>query len=282
MINKQTEILQKRQLTRNFKLFILTSLLLSIILPKSAFALDDSAPLIDQIIIRGNKYFSEDKIKDQMSLERNRWYNFLKKKRFYGWKLRQDQITIENYYRTHGFLDASAKLTHLIQDKKGAMVFVEIYEGIQTKLQSVRAKGGQEQFKRRTQKLINTLKVGSPLNPAKLNVVAFDIKTIYANKGHPYAEIKTLITKTKDKTFAEVVFEIDPKEEARFGEISFKGLKRTRKEVAQRELTIKEGELYSRAKIIDSQQRAYRSGLSVMSVWKQKILKRDPKDQILF
>jgi len=47
----------------------------------------------------------------------------------------------------------------------------------------------------------------------------------------------------------------------RFGDISVEGLSRTHEKVARRELTIKSGEIYSREKILDSEQRAYSTGL---------------------
>jgi len=240
-------------------LFLLFSVV--IILPDSAVALDDSAPLVGDVVVKGNQHFSEEKIKDQMSLKTNRWYNFVKKQRFYHWKLRRDQASIESFYRSQGFLEAVAAVTHLVQEENKAMIFVDVHEGIQTFIDSVMNRGGREEFGPKTRKLTNTVKPGSPLNPSKLDQVAFDIKTIYANNGYPYAEIKTQLNKTEDRKSARVIYEIDPGHKATFGEVSFRGLNLTRQKVAQRELTVKQGEVYSRAKIIDSQQRVYSTGL---------------------
>ncbi|NIM99480.1 MAG: hypothetical protein GTO24_15840, partial [candidate division Zixibacteria bacterium] len=46
-----------------------------------------------------------------------------------------------------------------------------------------------------------------------------------------------------------------------FGKVTYHGLRLTKQHVAQRELTTKEGDLYSREKIMDSQQRIYSTGL---------------------
>ncbi len=260
---------QDRVQRKNLKIreFILLPLLpvlftwICIILPEPTFAIDNTALVVEDIVIRGNDYFSADKIKEQMSIKINRWYNFLKKKRFYGWKLRQDQDAIENLYHNQGFLEAQVQTTHIVQDKKIATVFVDIFEGVQTKIKGVKVEKGREEFEKKTRKYIQELKLDFPLNRAKLDQVAFNVKTIYANNGYPYAEIIIQINKTEDKKSADVIFQIDPKEEARFGEIFFKGLNITQEDKAKRELTIKKGDLYSRAKIIDSQQRVYSTGL---------------------
>ena len=261
MGNFQHSMLYKNSKIKSLISLSVLFLLLWIILPRPTSAIDNSAPVVEDIIIRGNEYFSADKIKDQMTISKNKWYNFLKRRKFYGWKLRQDQDAIEIFYNNHGFLDAQVQTTHIVGDKNNATVYVDIIEGIQTRLISVKTEGGKKDFASKIRKFVRELKLNSPMNPLKLEETAFHIKTIYANNGYPYAEIITQIYKSEDKKDADVVFKIDPKKEARFGEVFFKGLHITQKKKVQRELTVKPGELYSRAKIIDSQQRVYSTGL---------------------
>lgn len=261
MRNTQAKSAKKDSCFAKFKLLFLLLFLTCIILPESATALGSSASLVGDVIIKGNVHFSEGKIKDQMSLKTNRWYHFVKKQRFYGWKLRQDRVNIESFYYSAGFLDVTVTATHLIQERNKAMVFVDIHEGVRTYVQSITIKGGKEEFGAKTRKLIGKVKPGSPLNPSKLDQIAFNIKSVYANNGYPYAEINIHLNKTADKKSAEIIYQIDPGQEARFGQVSFKGLNLTQEKVAKRELTIEQGELYSRARIIDSQQRAYSTGL---------------------
>jgi outer membrane protein insertion porin family len=60
---------------------------------------------------------------------------------------------------------------------------------------------------------------------------------------------------------ATVTFSINPGELARFGRVEIVGLDKTHDHVASREITFKEGEIYRRRKIIDSQQYLYSTGL---------------------
>lgn len=261
MRDTQSKSIKKGSFSRKFRFLFLLAFLVYIILANSAAALDDRAPLVGDIIIKGNVHLSKEKIKDQMSLKTNRWYNFVKKQRFYGWKLKQDRANVESFYRSEGFLDVTVTATHLAQEGNKATVFVEIHEDVRTFVQSITIQGGKEEFGAKTRKLISKVKPGSAVNPSKLDQIAFDIKSVYANNGYPYAEISVRLNKTADKESADVVYQIDPGQEARFGQVSFKGLNLTQEKVAKRELTIKQGELYSRARIIDSQQRAYSTGL---------------------
>jgi outer membrane protein insertion porin family len=217
------------------------------------------AGVIHKIEVEGNNFFSTSKIKDQMILKENKWFNIFKKRRFSPKKAEMDQFAIDSLYHVNGFLDAECKIEG-VEEKKNK-VMVDIKEGIQTKLSHISSSGGLPEFEEKVKKEIKILKIGDPFNQVKLNEVAFNIKTVYANNGYPYADIRMLVTPSEDKSQAEVTFKIDEDKKVYFGEVSYKGLKRTKENVAKRELTIKKGEVYSRAKIIDSEQRLFSTEL---------------------
>jgi outer membrane protein insertion porin family len=219
------------------------------------------AGIIHKIEVEGNSFFSVNKIKDQMTLKENKWFNIFKKRRFSPKKAEMDQFAIDSLYHVNGFLDAECKIEGVEEKKNKVMVMVSIKEGIQTKLSHISSSGGLPEFEEKVKKEIKILKGGDPFNQVKLNEVAFNIKTVYANNGYPYADIRMLVTMSQDKTEADLTFKIDEDKKVYFGEVSYKGLKRTKENVAKRELTIKKGEVYSRAKIIDSEQRLFSTGL---------------------
>jgi outer membrane protein insertion porin family len=217
--------------------------------------------IIDRIEIEGNAFFSSGKIKDQMALKENRWFNIFKKRRFSRKKAVRDQFAIDSLYHVTGFLEAECKIERVEKENNRVMVTVRIKEGVQTKFSKISVSGGLAEFEKRVRKEMKILKVGGPFNRVKLNEVAFNIKTIYANNGYPYADIQMFLTMSEDKRQAEVIFKINEDKKVFFGEVFCKGLKRTKERVAKRELTIKKGEVYSRVKIIDSEQRVFSSGL---------------------
>jgi outer membrane protein insertion porin family len=217
--------------------------------------------IIDKIEVRGNSSFSAGKIKDQMTLRENRWFNVFKKRRFSSKRAEMDQSTIRSLYQTNGFLEVECEIEAVEKENDRVLVAVRIREGVQTRLGKVSLAGGLAEFKGKVQKVMKILKTGDPLDPGKLNEAAFGIKTVYANNGYPYADIQSLITMSEDKKQAEVNFTVNEDKKVFFGEVSYKGLKWTKERIAKRELTIKKGEVYSRAKIIDSEQRVYSTEL---------------------
>lgn len=217
--------------------------------------------IIDKIEVTGNAFFSSGRIKDQMTLKEDRWFNVFKKRRFSSKKAEMDQSAIYSLYQVNGFLEAECKIERVEKEKNRVVVMVRIQEGVQTKLSKISLSGGLGEFEGKVRKEMVILKIGEPFNRVKLNEVAFNIKTVYANNGYPYADIQTLITVSEDKRQAEVTFEVNEDKKVFFGEVSCKGLKRTKERIAKRELTIKKGEVYSRAKIIDSEQRVFSTEL---------------------
>jgi outer membrane protein insertion porin family len=244
-----------------FLLFTITAFE-SVYLPSKASAENSvKGGIIDTIEVKGNAFFSVAKIKDQMTLKENRWFNLFKKRKFSGKKAELDQFSVDSLYHVHGFLEAKCKIEATKIKENRVVVAVIIEEGIQTKFGKISTSGGLAEFEGKVGKEIKILKMGDPFNRVKLNEVAFNIKTVYANNGYPYADINMLVTTSEDSTQAEVTFEIDEDKKVFFGDISYKGLRRTKEKVAERELTIKKGEVYSRAKIIDSEQRVFSTGL---------------------
>jgi outer membrane protein insertion porin family len=218
-------------------------------------------PVIKRIEVSGNTFFSSKKIKKEMSLKENKWLNLFKNQRFYRWKLENDQFTIDTLYQTNGFLQAKTRIDYQFDAESKVSLKVIIYEGVQTRIKGISLSGGLESLSDKEKKVLDMLKSGEPLNLLKLDKVAFNLKTIYANNGYPYSQVKIEIEMSEDSTSAQVNFSLEPGKLVKFGEISFEGLSRTDEKVARRELVIKQGEIYSREKILDSEQREYSTGL---------------------
>ncbi len=245
-----------------YTIFLLTiTAFESFSLPSQASAYDSAkGSIIDKIQVQGNTYFTKGKIKDQMTLKENKWFNVFKKRRYSPKKAEMDQYAIDSLYHVNGFLEAKSKIEPVEEENKRVVV-VNIKEGVQTKLSRISLSGGLAEFEGKVTKEMKILKTGDPFNRVKLNEAAFNVKTVYANNGYPYADIQMLVTMSEDKREAEVTFEINEDKKVFFGEVFCKGLKRTKEKVAKREVTIKKGEVYSRAKIIDSEQRVFSTEL---------------------
>ncbi|MCK4404136.1 MAG: hypothetical protein KAW02_03510, partial [candidate division Zixibacteria bacterium] len=232
-------------------------------------------PIIEKIIVGGNRYFSDGKIKDQMSLKQNKWYNLFKKRRFSLKRAELDQASINSLYNMHGFLEAKCEI-NAEKKKNSCLVKVKIKEGPQTKLGNIILQGGLPEFEEKAKKEMKSLKRDEPFNWTKLYGVAFNIKTICANNGYPYADVQILVSETEERFISDVTFKVGDDKKVFFGKVAYEGLNLTKQNVASRELTIKEGEVYSREKIMDSQQRVYSTRLFSYITLKAKNVEQKP------
>jgi outer membrane protein insertion porin family len=250
----------------SFKIALYSMALIAILYPfkgdiLSAAQTGFDKPSIKKIEVSGNQFYSDKKIKKEMSLKENRWYNLFKKQRFYRWKLENDRYAVDSLYHTHGFLQARTTIEYRMDKENKVTLQVNIYEGIQARIKSIKSSGGLENLARKERKTLETVKAGEELNLSELEQVAFQLKTVYANNGHPYCDVKTQVDMNQDSTWAEVNFSLSPDKVVRFGGIFFEGLSLTDEKVARRELLIKKNDIYSREKILESEQRVYSTGL---------------------
>ena len=245
-------------------------------LAATAQAGNRNKPIIEKITVVGNTHFSDNKIKDQMGLKEDRWYRLFKKRRFSLKKAELDKASIDSLYHVNGFLEAESEISAEQKKKNSCVVKVTIKEGYQTRLGSIILKGVLPQFEEKTRKEMRLLKSGEPFNWTKLYDVRFNIGTIYANNGYPYAEVQILVSEGENKYIQDVTLQVDAQKEVFFGNVTYEGLKLTRGNVARRELTIKEGEVYSREKIVDSRQRLYSTGLFRYITLKAKDVEQKP------
>ncbi|MGB2770375.1 MAG: outer membrane protein assembly factor BamA [Candidatus Zixiibacteriota bacterium] len=245
-------------------------------LTATAQADNRNKPIIEEIAIEGNTYFSDGKIKDQMGLKENRWYTLFKKRRFSLKKAELDQASIDSLYHVNGFLEAESEISAEEKKKNSCVVKVTIKEGYQTRLGNVILKGGLPQFEEKTRKEMKPLKSGEPFNWTKLYDVRFNIGTIYANNGYPYADVQILVSEGENRHVQDVTLQVSAQKEVFFGKVTYEGLKLTKENVARRELTIKEGEVYSRERIVDSRQRLYSTGLFSYITLKAEDIEQKP------
>ncbi|MGB8658659.1 MAG: outer membrane protein assembly factor BamA [Candidatus Zixiibacteriota bacterium] len=256
----------------------LTNILVAwLLLSLPALASNQKKPIIEKIAVGGNNYFSEDKIKDQMSLKENRWYNLLGKRRYNPKKAELDQASIDSLYHVNGFLAADCQISAAPRKEQSCVVEVQIKEGVQIRLGSVALEGGLPELEEKTRKELKPLNPGTPFNWTRLYGTVFNIKSIYANNAYPYAEVQILLPERTDSSVQNVTFKVSQDKKVYFGKMSFEGLKLTREKVARRELTIKEGEPYSREKIMDSQQRIFSTGLFSYLTLKAKDVEQKPE-----
>ena len=189
----------------------------------------------------------------------------LKGKLFSPARYREAQVLadldkLQGIYRAVGYLDAVVDRPEIAfgEKRRTVRVIIRIDEGERTFVRSVSV-AGNELFVSDELTSAVQLEPGAPFNPALLFSDAYRIYTRYADVGQPYAKVVPDSQLVADS--ADVSFTIDEGPIAHVGSIRLVGNTRTLGKAIERELLIREGDVFSRRKILESQARLYRTGL---------------------
>lgn len=246
-----------------------------IILSGSVYSIDKSylrwrnqKPQIDSISINGNQAFTKSEIKDRMySREYSWWRDNIKNERSIRLQresIGRDTLEIKYLYYTNGYLNVQVReeIVPLVSyDSASAMVWVNISEGQQFLFGKKTVNGDYtSEFYTNLYKIAQKLKEGVPANPLEIKMAEFEMKTYLANNGYPYAKISSTVDTTSNPPYTDIAFTLNTDSLVRFGEVRIEGDKYYPDAVAMRELKVKEGEIYKRKEIIESQKRLYESG----------------------
>lgn len=99
------------------------------------------------------------------------------------------------------------------------------------------------------------LAVGSPLSTEALENGRTKVLEHYQDRGFAYAEVKTTIEPSADKTRARVRFSIQERDPVTISDVVVRGAKRTRESLIVERVTMKRGSLYSKRGVRLSEER---------------------------
>ncbi|NLI15509.1 MAG: BamA/TamA family outer membrane protein [candidate division Zixibacteria bacterium] len=249
----------------NFRLFFI--IILVIILAGGADARKFSyrRQLIKKVEIEGNRNFSDNQIKPLMLTKANHWYNIFSRHRLSRLNVETDAIYIKRFYAQRGYLFASveAAADYYKDDSSKAVVKFQIDEGKLVYVDSVKVEGGRESINSHVPKLLEKIVVREPVNNDAVVAAAQRIRDLYADYGYPLATVRHFYNYSSDSTRADIAFQIAESSCVINGHINIvqEGDSRSKQKAITREMTVSQGELYSRAKNIESQQNLYSTGL---------------------
>jgi len=222
-------------------------------------------PAIKSISIEGNNFFSDSDIRKRMySRVRTIWGSIKGDRRTkiqsetYG----RDTLEIKYLYLTNGFLGIQIEENfNVIMPDSSARVMVKIDEGHRYKYGKKTIKGNFEnRFQNRFEQIVTKLQELKPINLFDVRQASFDIKTVLANEGYPYAEVNFTIDTSQVNVVTPIQFVVESDSLVHYGEITIQGINRYPAYTASRELKINRGNVYRRHEIVESQRRIYESG----------------------
>lgn len=214
-----------------------------------------------EIKIDGNKYFSNDLIRERMSIHSAS--GLLSHGLFSQSLLANDVQSIENLYKSNGFRDvkvASQVITET-DARNQISVVININEGLQVKVASLKIVGNNvlsaDSIRNRVQLLER-----QPFSESLLAEDRDAVLTYYYNNGFPNAQFENAVTPDENNPqLMNVVYTIKEGQQVFVDRVLLSGLNYTRPFVVKRQMKIGEGDPLSQIGLLDSQRNLYDLGL---------------------
>jgi outer membrane protein insertion porin family len=215
-----------------------------------------------QINIVGNQAFKEKQLREEMQLSTPNWLSWYTKNDLYSkQKLTADLEAIRSFYLNRGYLEFVIESTQvsISPDKKGIYLNINIREGQQYKVASVKLAGELLGKDEELTKLVN-LKVGDVFSSAKLTESTKAIADKLGAYGYAFAAINPQPNLQKDKQVVDLSLIIDPGKRTYVRKINISGNNKTRDEVIRREMRQLESSWFDSEKLKLSKDRINRLG----------------------
>ncbi len=215
-----------------------------------------------QINIVGNSAFNEKNLREEMQLSTPNWLSWYTKNDLYSkQKLTADLEAIRSFYLNRGYLEFVIESTQvsITPDKKGIYLNINIREGQQYKVASVKLAGELLGKDEELTKLVN-LKVGDVFSSAKLTESTKAIADKLGAYGYAFAAINPQPNLQKDKQVVDLNLIVDPGKRTYVRKINISGNNKTRDEVIRREMRQLESSWFDSEKLKLSKDRINRLG----------------------
>lgn len=193
---------------------------------------------IVQINIVGNQAFKEKDLREEMQLSTPNWLSWYTKNDLYSkQKLTADLEAIRSFYLNRGYLEFVIESTQvsITPDKKGIYLNINIREGQQYKVASVKLAGELLNKEEELTRLVN-LKIGDVFSSAKLTESTKAIADKLGAYGYAFAAINPQPNLQKDKQLVDLNLVVDPGKRTYVRKINVSGNAKTRDEVIRREM----------------------------------------------
>lgn len=146
---------------------------------------------IQQINIIGNKKFKLNKLIHQFELNKNfPLINFFINKKYKKEKFIQGLTNIQNFYLENGYIkfNINSAYINLTPDKKNIYLTINIKEGTQYSLKTIKLKINKKKYYKKIAQIIN-IKSNSIYNNKKIKTIIKQIKNFLQEKGYFYPKI---------------------------------------------------------------------------------------------
>lgn len=217
---------------------------------------------ITSINYEGNKNISASALKKKITSTVKGLFN----KGFYvSSTVSQDAEAIANYYKTCGYIDVVIKDIRVTEKEvKDGERFVDVTfvidEGLKWYYGGMEVSGNKVFSDEEISKLL-TLENGAVLDMEKVQAQYTSIEDLYMDQGYMFNSWDMQTERNDKEMTVKFYFYITEGPQATVDEIWITGLKNTKDYVLRRELSLKEGDVFSKTKFVTSARSLYNTGL---------------------
>jgi len=219
---------------------------------------------ISKVKIKGAKVVSKKEIKEKIGTGSPSIKPWIKKPAFDEEILKDDMIRIKRLYADNGYYDAKAEYSLKYNERKDRVeITIRIKEGKPVILTELNIDIKEETNENVRKKIFDSvaLKADKAFSPLKYQETKGAILNVLSEMGYPKADVKGEALVNRKEKWAKVTFKINPGPLYRFGSIKVEGNKKVEENIITREITFKEGEIYSIKKLDDTRSRIFRLDL---------------------
>lgn len=219
------------------------------------------AKVVDINVI-GNKYFSDEDIKDVFAVKESSWTRLLSKSdRYAQEKLAASLENLKALYQNAGFVKFTVDnaVLNISEDKRSVFIEVSVTEGDQYQFGQVSFLGKPIYDSSELNDLV-TFAPNEQYSQEALDATTAALKSRYGNDGYYLAQIRPVPRIDEVNHVVNVDYYIDPARPIYVRRINFNGNTRTKDVVLRREMRQLEGALASSDKIQLSRTRLMRTG----------------------
>jgi len=210
--------------------------------------------VVNSVDFKGNNVFDSTKIKKQML---TRTPGIIANGALVQETLEEDKRAITSLYLNQGFMNTIVKdqikpEKNIEGNKQNIDITIEIEEGVQTHVQSLTIHGLNVLSDAQAREAI-TLKEGSVFRNYMIRSDENMLSSLISEKGYPHVKVTGSATISKDKTEADITYEVDEGPFVEMGQMAYTGNFITKKRVINNELELDPEEPFSLKKFLRSQ-----------------------------
>ena len=218
---------------------------------------------ISHIVFVGNRFFSDDALRDVIQTKEDRWYRFLSSYDTYDPdRLTFDRELLRRYYLENGFADfrVVSAVAELTADQENFFVTFTLEEGERYKFGKIEGTSRIKEITSAELKPLITIEPGTWYSATEVDDTVLALTNLAGDRGFAFVEARPIVNRDREKRIVNVTFELQEGPRVFVERIDISGNVRTLDSVIRREFRLVEGDAFNAAKLRRSRQRVQNLG----------------------